>query len=88
MEEVQEEGANAAVHVEHQVGGLGERVALHRERVVQVARAGEKLARVLLQQLHALVAVVLQFTGHVREGGLPEQYVSNVGPQNRKSTYC
>ncbi len=60
MQQVQKEGADAAIHVEHQVGGLGQRVALHSQRIVQVARAGEELLRILLQQLHALVAVVLR----------------------------
>ena len=49
----------ARVHIHDQVGGLGERVGLHAQRVVQVLGGREKLARVPLQQLHALVPVVL-----------------------------
>ena len=60
MEEVKEEGADAAVDVEDEVGGLGEGVALHAQRVVQVARRGEEAPRVVLQQRHAHVPVVLQ----------------------------
>ena len=66
MEEVQEEGADAAVHVEHQVGGLGQSVALHAQRVVQVARCREEAPRVVLQQRHAHVPVVL----HARRGSV------------------
>ena len=51
--------AGPHVDVHDQVGGLGERVGLHALRIVQVARGREELARVPLQQLHALVAVVL-----------------------------
>ena len=60
MEEVEEEGADAAVDVEDEVGGLGEGVALDAQRVVQVARGGEEAPRVVLQQRHAHVPVVLQ----------------------------
>ena len=59
VEQVQKQCANAAIHIEHQVGSLRERVAFHCERVVKVANAGEELSRILLQQLHSLVAVVL-----------------------------
>ena len=54
-------GAGGAhIHVHDQVGGFGERVRLHAQRVVQVLGGREELARVPLQQLHALVPVVLR----------------------------
>ena len=60
MEEVEEEGADAAVDVEDEVGGLGEGVALDAQGVVQVARGRKEALRVVLQQRHAHVPVVLR----------------------------
>ena len=60
MEQVQEESADAAVNVQHQVGCLGERVSLHPDGKVQVLGGGEVAPGIHLQQLHALVPVVLQ----------------------------
>ena len=60
VQEVQEEGADAAIHIEHQVGGLSQRVALHAKRVVQVARRREEAPCVVLEQRHAHVPVVLR----------------------------
>ena len=59
MEQIKEKCANAAVNVEHQVGGLGQGVGLHAQRVVQVAHCREEAPRIPLQQLHSLVPVVL-----------------------------
>lgn len=59
MQQIQEEGADATVHIKHQIGSFCESVGLHADRVVQVFGRGEELLRVLLKQLHTLVPVVL-----------------------------
>mmetsp|Transcript_10085 Transcript_10085/g.25813 ORF Transcript_10085/g.25813 Transcript_10085/m.25813 type:complete len:313 (+) Transcript_10085:195-1133(+) len=58
-EKIEEEGADAAVNVQNQVGALLQSVLLHSDRKVQVGCARKVLTGVLLKQLYALVAVVL-----------------------------
>ena len=61
VQQVEEEAANAAIHIQDQVGCFGQRVLLHTHSVLQVLGAGEELLGVVLQQLHPLVLVILRY---------------------------
>ncbi len=84
MQKVQEKASNAAVHIQHQIGCFGQRVLLHTQCVLQVLGAREELVCIILQQLHALVLVVLQDAASHLLRCRPEWFAS--GPCSGKST--
>jgi hypothetical protein len=57
-QQVQEEGPDGTIDIEHKVVGLGESVRLHLHRILHVLDRWEVCVRILLQQLHTLVPVV------------------------------
>mmetsp|Transcript_7913 Transcript_7913/g.23316 ORF Transcript_7913/g.23316 Transcript_7913/m.23316 type:complete len:203 (+) Transcript_7913:2218-2826(+) len=74
VEKIQEQCADATVHVHDQIGRFLQGVGLHRHSVVQVTGAGEEAPRVRNQQLHPLVAVVLALDA-VADPGHPDAFL-------------
>lgn len=71
VEEVQEQGTNAAVHIQHQISCLAKGILLHFHSKVHVLSGREELVSILLQQFHPLVPIVLHsrmISTHLRDG--------------------